>query len=251
MGKDMKNEFFDINKFPAESGILVFPISMSKISNSQNAQKCFEYMEHFTQNRKAVVKPHVGLNFVYGDYLYLHSDEKSHVLRNKFLPLIIGHRQNFINIIKRNPWYIQHAFGFTTWNQAFLECDSFMNYVGKLKQLYSQDKKLQKYIQEDLENFGKKKLDEHQLNFFLEEILLFYLIAKGKLKLHNEFVQGHEKWTLICYPGPPLKSEIYIFQKNPFKLSNPENKYENCYYDLDKKILYDYTRVDLETLWKK
>ncbi len=248
MPNDLKNNFFDINKFPSQSGIIVFPISMSKISNSQSAKSCLEYIEHFTQNRKAILKPHVGLNFIYGDSLYFHSNERAKSLRDKFIPLMINHKFNFLKIISKNPWYVQHAFEFETWSQVLLQSSSFLHYFGELKKIYKKDKQFQKYLLEDLKSFSKKKLDENQLDFFLEEILFFYLVSKGEIKLSNPFVQGHEKWTLFCYPGPPLKSEIYIFQKNPFKLSNKSNKFENSYYDLINKKLYDYDRVDLETI---
>lgn len=247
MKRNLKNQFFDINKFPATGGILVFPISLSKLSNAQSAEKCYKYMEHFTQNRKAVVKPLVGLNFIYGDYLYFHSDESASLLRNRFSPLISGHKNNFLKLLKKNPWYIEKAFNFTVWNQILLENKDFANYFGNLKKIYKKDKEFQKWIEKDLHDSGKKVLTENQLNFFLEEILVFYLLAKGKIPLHNDFVHGHEEWILSCYPGAPLYSEIYLFQKNFFKLQNPGNKYENCYYDLDKKILYDYSRVDLNS----
>ena len=93
-----------------------------------------------------------------------------------------------------------------------------------------------------------KKLDENQVNFILEETLFVYLIAKGKVALKNDYIQDHEKWILLCYPGKPLKSEIYFFQKNLFKLTHPRNQYENAFYDLEEKKLYDFTRTDLESL---
>jgi hypothetical protein len=33
---DLTNQFFDIKKLPAEWGILLFPISISRIANAQN-----------------------------------------------------------------------------------------------------------------------------------------------------------------------------------------------------------------------
>lgn len=243
--KDLTNQFFDLNHFPAQEGIIFFGISMSKISNSQDAKNCFNSIEHLV---KKIVKPQVGLNIIYSDYLYFNSDEKASVLKNKYLSLILSHKNNFLKILSKNPWYIQKSFSFITWNQLLLEIKDWTSYLGEVKKIYAKDKKFQKYLLEDLKLIGKKKADENELNFFLEEILLFYLIAKGKVRLHNEYVNGHEKWTLFCYPGKPLKSEIYLFQINPFKLKNSKNKFENSYYDLEEKKLYDYTRVDLENL---
>ena len=85
------------------------------------------------------------------------------------------------------------------------------------------------------------------INFILEEIAMFYLSQKGSFRLDNKFVTDTEKsWTLQAYPGKPLNSEVYLFQKNPLGLSNPKNPYENCYYDLEDKILYDYTRMNIK-----
>ena len=81
----------------------------------------------------------------------------------------------------------------------------------------------------------------------MEEITFNYLISKGKFALTNDFLGGHEQWILYCYPGKPLESEVYLYQKNPLKLHNPKNKYENCYYDLAGKKLYDFMRIDIET----
>jgi hypothetical protein len=73
---------------------------------------------------------------------------------------------------------------------------------------------------------------------------MFYLSQKGTFRMNNRFVTDAEKcWTLQAYPGKPLKSEIYLFQKNPLKLDNEKNPYQNCYYDLEDKVLYDYSRI--------
>lgn len=244
--KDLTNQFFDINKLPAKEGILLFPISMSRISNSQNAKSCFEFMKIFSPNK--IVKPMVGLNFIYGDFLYLYSDEKASELKNKFMSLIIPHKNEFLSILKKNPMLIQKGFSFTTWNQLYLESKDFVRLLSELKQIYSKDKEFQKYILEDLKKIGKKNLNENQLNFFLEENLMFYLILKGQVRLSNDFVQGHEKWILYCYPGKPLKSQIYLYQKNFFSLTNRKNKFEDCFYDLEEKKLYDFNKIDLKTL---
>jgi len=246
MKKDITNQFFDLNKLPAEEGILVFPISMSRISNSQNAKNCFEYMKNFSPNK--IIKPIVGLNFIYTDLLYLNFSENAIDIKNKFMPLASYHKNEFLKILSRNPIFIQKAFSFITWSQIYLESKDFIGLFGNLKKIYSKDKEFQKYVKEDSNSIGKTNLDDNQLNFFLEENLMSYLILKGKVRLSNNFIQGHEKWILYCYPGKPLKSQIYLFQQNFFGLMNRKNKYEDCFYDLEEKKLYDFKRVDLKTL---
>ena len=64
--------------------------------------------------------------------------------------------------------------------------------------------------------------------------------------LYKEFVEHLEKWILIAYPGKPLKSQMYFWQKNFFNLKNSQNAYENAFYDLDGKKLYDCKKIDLD-----
>lgn len=244
--QELVNTFFDINQLPPKEGILVFPISMSRISNSQNAKNCWDYIKIFSPNK--ITKPLVGLNFIYGDYLYFNSDDKASSLKNKFMPLILSHKNEFLKIVAKNQFYIEQAFSFNTWNQILLECKNYISLLGELKKYYNSDKKFQKYLLDDLKNSNKTKLDYNQINFFLEETLLFYLIIKGRVSLINYYVNGHEKWILWCYPGKPLKSQIYLIQNDIFGFDNKKNKFQNSFYDLEEKLLYDFNKIDLETL---
>ncbi len=243
--KGRVNKFFDINKLPADEGILVFPISMSRITTAQNAEKCWEQISHFSP--KKIIKPLVGVHFIYGDYLYFNSDEKASEIKKRMLTQMITHKNEFTKIVHNNPMYIEKAFSFTTWAQNYLDCKNFTSYFGQLRKMYHSDKKFQKYLAQDAEAY-KRDLNENQIRFFLDEILITHLMVKGEIPIRNEYVQNHEKWILFCYPGRPLKSHIYLHQKNPFKLENPKNKYENSFYDLEQKKLYDYTKVNIETL---
>lgn len=104
---ELVNKFFDINKFPAMEGMLVFPISMSRISNeSQSAKKYWEYIEHFNPSKIDKTKPEskVGVMFLYGDFLYLHSTEKASILKRRFMDLVASHRNSFNKIIKGDPY---------------------------------------------------------------------------------------------------------------------------------------------------
>ena len=239
-----KNEFFDINKFPSKEGMLVFGISMSHVSNIQSATKCFSYIEELV---KKIMYPYVGLSFLYSDNLYFYQKGEPAKLNKKFQQLMISHKNEFNKILNKNRWYIRDSFGFLSWNQALIEVKDFMNYFSKLKVIYKKDKIFQKYLKEDIK-ISKKKINEESILFILEEILVFYLVSKGKLKLPNKYLNGKEKWVLWCYPGKPLKSEFYFYQKNFFNLQNKENDYENSYYDLNEKKLYNYDKLDLKTL---
>ena len=238
-------DIFDINKLPAEPGILLFPISMSRISNAQSAQSCFEYIKIFSPDK--IIKPAVGVNVIYGDYLYFNSDEPANVLKSKFGNTILGHKNELLKIFAKNPMYIDKALSFSTWNQMLLEAKDFMRYIGELKKIYNADPIFKKYVAEDIAQYSKS-LSESNIDFILEETLMYYLLAKGEVTLRNEFVQGTHTWILWCYPGKPLKSMLYIQQTNPFKLSNPKNVYEHSLYDLEEQKLYHASKIDLASL---
>lgn len=241
-----KNKFYDINKLPPEKGLLLFGLSMNKLLNRQSAEKCMEDIRHLGWEK--ISKPLVGLNFIYSDFLYLYSDKPAPELKHSFMNQVIGHRNSMQRLIEKNhmEFQIQHAFNYMVWNQLYVGTKDFNNLFSKLKKIYQEDSKFQKYLKEDCEAFGKEMKD-NQVNFFLEEVLMMYLAMKNQIKFPNEYIENNQKWILWCYPGKPIKSEIYMHQLNPFKLDWPENPYQSCQYDLDAKLLIDFNRVDLET----
>jgi hypothetical protein len=241
-----KNKFRDIHKLPDEKGLIIFGLSMSKLGNRQNAKNCMEDIKKLATDK--VKKPLIGLNFIYGDFLHLYSDRPAPELKHSFMNQVIDHRNSLQRIIEKNctTFQIQHGFNYMVWNQLYVGTTDFNRLFDKIKKLYKEDLKFQKYIEEDCEAFGREVKD-NQVNFFLEEVLMMYLISKNQIKLPNEYVENQQKWILWCYPGKPLKSEVYIQQLNPFNLNWPENPYQNCQYDLDAKVLIDFNKVDLET----
>lgn len=247
---EKKRQFFDINKLPKDYGILFFPISISRAENNngQTPEQCFDYLSHFSP--KKISAPKIGLNMIYGDFLYMHSRDSASSLKAKFMSIVLKHKNGFQKIIKKhwNELQIQHAFAFQVWNQLYLDYKDrdFALDFANIKKIYQQDEYFQKLVRDDA-IFCNREINDEQLNFFLEEHLMFYLISKKRVSLSNEYVQGREQWILYCYPGVPLKGQIYLYQKNFFKLSAPENIYENCAYDLQSKLLVDLTKIDLDT----
>lgn len=242
--KPGKNQFFDIKPLK-DWTLFVFPISMTNIDTKQSVGKCIKYVSYF--NEKKVGAPKLGLNVVYGDFLYLNSDEKAKKLKKKFMVQMAHHNSGIKKAIykRRKEFQIQHAFNFESWSNLYLQVKgNFNEYLLRIKKIYEKDKLLQKYIKEDAK-FYKRKLDKNQLDFFLEEHLMFYLISYGMIHFRNEYVQGRERNRLICYPGVPPKAVIYFLQKNPFKFKT-DNLFVGQYNLLNKKF-YDANNFDLET----
>lgn len=240
------NKFFDINKLPAEKGLLLFGLSMNKLQNRQSAENCLEDIRHFSPSK--VSKPLVGLNFIYSDFLYLYSDKPAPELKQSFMNEVIHHRNGVQKLLEKSniEFQIQHAFNYMVWNQLYVGTKDFNQKFLELKKIFASDEKFKKYMEEDCQVFGRD-MQENQVNFFLEEILMFYLLSKNQVKLPNEYIENNQKWVLFCYPGRPLKSCAYLYQLNPFKLEWKENPYQNSFYDLESKELVDFNRVDLET----
>lgn len=247
MNKGLKiNTFFDINKLPPKKGLLLFGLSMNRLLNRQSAERCLEDIRHFSPSR--VSKPLIGLNFIYSDFLYLYSDTPAPELKNSLMNLVIDHRNGMQKLLEKNfiEFQIQHAFNYIVWNQLYVGTNNFNFLFDKLKKIYQKDTKFQKYLEEDCQIFGREMKD-NQVNFFLEEALMVYLLNKNQIKLPNEYIENNQEWVLFCYPGKPIKSIVYIHQLDPFKLDWKSNPYQNSFYDLEANQLIDCDRVDLET----
>jgi hypothetical protein len=240
----MKEEFHDINQLPQDEGLLIFGISMSRIGNAQSAESCLGYIKHM--GTKINRTEGIGAVFLYGDYLYFHSSESAKSLRDRYSELMMAHKNGFLNaLFKDDKSWIKKAFSFYTFGQTMLDnSEIFTSALTKVRSLYESDEVFREYVDEDRVSANKES-NEAGITFILEEITFFYLAAKGELTFNNRFVANTERWILQCYPGKPLKSETYLFQKNPLQLSNPKNKYENSFYDLEGKKLYDYLEIDL------
>jgi hypothetical protein len=241
-----KNVFYDINKLPPEKGLLLFGLSMNRLLNRQDAEHCLEDIRYLGINKMS--KPLIGLNFIYSDFLYLYSNKPAPELKHTFMNLVIDHRNSMQNLIEKHSreFQIQHGFNYMVWNQLYVGTKNFNHLFEELKRIYKNDARFQKYLRLDCETFNKD-MEENQVNFFLEEVLMMYLLRKNQIKLPNEYIEGNQKCILFCYPGKPLRSEIYIHQLNPFDLSWNENPYQDVNYDLEARQLIDFNNVDLDT----
>jgi hypothetical protein len=193
-----------------------------------------------------IVKPAVGLNIIYADSLYYNSSNKAQNLKRKYEPLIHGHKYAFVRLLEKHPQYIQPSFSFLSWSQVLLDVKEFFGFFGELKKIYQDDPLFKSLVWMDAHHAGK--ITDNKENFILEESLLFYLASKGRVRLHNDFINDKQKWILWCYPGKPLLSEVYLYKKNFFKLQNSQNIYENSFYDLTDKKLYDFSKIEIEEL---
>ena len=144
-----KNKFFDINKLPSEKGLLLFGLSMNKLSSRQNAEHCMEDIRHLATDK--ISKPLVGLNFIYSDFLYLYSDKPAPELKYSFMNQIIDHRNSVQRLVEKShmEFQIQHGFNYMVWSQLYVGTKDFNHLFRQLKEIYKADTKFQKYLDQE------------------------------------------------------------------------------------------------------
>lgn len=241
---EQNNELHDINKFPATWGMLLFPISMSRIDNSQSPQEYETFLKNFTSK---VQVPKVGIHFFYTEGLYMNFEEKAFETKNAFIQKMVNHKNGVKKILKKNfrEFQIEKAFTFQSWFQMCLSSNDFLSVFKQAKDFYDTDNKFQELIKKDSQLVGRE-LDEKQLQFFLEEFTFSYLAVYGKFEITNSYVEGKEEWELLAYPGKPFLSQIYFVQKNILNFEKKEKSYIG-HYDLTEKKYYDFLAIDVDT----
>lgn len=243
MPRPKENEFHDVNKFPKEPGIFYLGLSMPLLNNIQNPKELYKMDLEIIKKLRA---SNTGVHVVYTDNLYLYSNKPAIELKLKHQKMIEDHKKGWLKLIKKNIYLIPKAFSFLTWSQLLLDCPDFSIYLNKFKEIYEKDKKLKECVKKDIERVGRE-VSEHTVGYILEEILLDYLLTKGKVMIKNDYTQNKHGWILNCYYGKPHSSHVYLHQKNFFKLNNKKNTYEDSWYDLKNKKLYDFKRINIET----
>lgn len=243
-GKPGPNQFHDINKLPKEWGIIVFPISMSRIGNAQSPTACLETLAFFTNKVSA---NRGGVHFLYTEGLYMNLEKDAWETKNRFSQSAVNHMRGIKRLVAKNykKYQIDSAFSFTSWFQMYLSHPSFFQIYKATENLYKTDKKFREAIAQDAKE-QKRRLDPQQLSFYLEEHTLSYLLLNRQIEIANDFVHGREEWVLLTYPGRPPRGQIYLYQKDPLHLNKDVNPYKGQY-DTQSRRFIDYRNVDLES----
>lgn len=185
----VKNELYDINQLPNSNGLLFFPISLSRITNTQSAKQYLDWLLHF-YNKITSGSEGVGVSILYGDYLYMHTSETSPAqMRSKFLDVMSQHRREMVSLMKKTHM-VPSAVEFLTWGGLLFDNYTiFLDYKRQLNQFISEDSNWEACLVADADG---RELTNKQRDFFLEESLLLYLINKEVIKLPNSFVKSQQ-----------------------------------------------------------
>ncbi len=243
MTKPGINEFFDVNKFPRSPGIFYFALSMPLLNNIQHPKELYAADEHIISK---ISTSNTGVQVVYTDNLYLYSDKPAVELKLKHQKMVESHKQGWLKFIRQNVYMVPKAFTFMTWNQLQLDCANFSHYFGEVYKAYETDVRLKGLVEADILGTGRE-ITANTVGYMLEEILLDYLVMKGQVRLRNDYTLDQEVWILNTYHGKPHRSHVYLHQSNFLDLHNEKNVYENSWYDVLNRKLYDFERLDIDT----
>lgn len=240
----MEQELFDINKFPATWGMLILPISMSRIDTGQSPAEYENFLKDFTSKVQA---PKVGIHFFYTEGLYMNVEENAYETKNAFIQKMINHKNGVKKFVKKNflEFQIEKAFSFQSWFQMCLSSDDFLSVLKQAKDLVDSDEVFRRLLKDDADKIGRP-FNEKQIQFFLEEFVFSYLAMYSKFEINNPYVEGKEEWGLLCYPGKPFLSQIYFIQKNICGFEKKQKSFIGHYDLLDKKY-YDFLKIDVNT----
>lgn len=229
-----EGKLYDINRLPTD-GYIIFPISMSRISNSQNAEKCYKWLEFF-ESKISVL----GLDvvFLYTNGLYYNNDQSALEIRKKTNGQMISHSNAIRNLVIKKRKYLPQAMHFVPWDYIILNSPKYEEYYLKLKKLDKEDKEFHKLILEALKD---RKENEANLTFIIEEIVVTHIIRQKLIELPKTLVKK-DNFRLIAYPGPPLKADIYQWKKKILPQSNDFPFYAS-HYDIENEVIYNFDEL--------
>jgi hypothetical protein len=229
-----EHKLHDINKVPTD-GYLVFPLSMSRISNAQSAEECHKWLEFF-EDKLSVF----GLDvvFLYTNGLYYNNEQSSLEVRKKTNGQMISHSNAVRNIVLKKRKYMPQALHFLPWDYIVLNSPQYEEFYLKLKKLDKEDKEFHELILEDLND---RKESEANVSFIIEEIVVTHLIRQKLVELPKTLVKK-DNFRLIVYPGQPLKSDIYQW-KNKILPQSKDFSFYASHYDISNKAIYNFDEV--------
>ena len=233
--------FYDINKLPSD-GYLIFPLSMSRLSGGQSAEKCYEWIKHFEDKISSV-----GIDgvFLYTNGLYYNNDDSALSVRKRTNNQMLSHRNALLKLVVKSKKYVPQAMHFLPWDYTILNCPQYEEFFQKLVKLKQTDKIFAALLKEGLKD---REESEANLSFLIEEIVVTHLIRQKMVDLPKTLVKS-DKFRLIIYPGSYFKADLYQWKKKilPQKETkvNNTNPYYASHYDCEKNILYNFDEIDL------
>lgn len=226
---------FDINKIK-EDGYLVLPLSMSRLATGQSPEFCYGIFEEFLNKLETFSN---DIILLYTNGLYFNSEEISFENRKKTTQQALNHIYNLRNLVEKKKQFIPGAIHYLPIDYVLFNSPFFKEFFGTLKDLESKDETFHNLLVADSRD---RQDTEANMNFLIEEIVVAHIIRQKLVDLPRTLVKT-DAWRLIAYPGKPLASDIYQWQKRVLPQKEKTNPYAGAQYDLAAKqlVIFDET----------
>jgi len=234
----MKEKFYDINKLPKD-GYIVFPLSMSRLSNGQSPEELNKMLEYF-ENK--IITMGIDVVLLYTNGLYFNSDDNAINIRKKTNGQMLSHKNAFLKLILKERKYFPQAIHFLPWDYVILNSPKFQEYYEKLIKLKNKDLQFKKLVIDGLKG---REPTEANLNFVIEELVVTHLIRQNLIEFPKTLVK-EDKFRLVVYPGSYLKADLYQWKNKvlPQQKEKNINPYYASQYNFTEKIIYDFDKME-------
>lgn len=244
----LEDQFFDINRIPG-NGLLVFPLSMSRLFLGQDPKTLYDFLCHFEKKFEEMT---VDVVFIYTNGLYFNTRCVSSTLRKKTNAQMLTHKSELSNLIKKGKKFPPKSIHYIPWDYLILQADNYLSIHSSISKLLESDLFFKTLI--NLET--RTSLDESPENraFIIEETIVTHLI-RNKLVTLPTTLSDPNGWRLIIYNGRCLIPDVYLYQTNSLPQNKP-NESEGWFtqltasamYNMKRNILVDYNKVNINDL---
>jgi len=228
---------FDISRIE-DDGYLILPLSMSRLATGQSPEYCYEVIESFAKKLETFSNDVVLL---YTNGLYFNSEEVSFENRKKTTQQALNHIYAFRNLVEKKKQFIPGAIHYLPIDYVIFNSPAFKDFNEKLKKLEQEDEKFREML---VSNSRDHTYSEANVNFLLEEIVVAHLLRQKLVDLPRTLVKT-DTWRMLVYPGAPLTSDIYQWQKNVLPKEDATNPFAGAQYNWETKQLIIFDEVAL------
>ena len=237
----MNNQLFDINKLPTD-GYLVFPLSMSRLAGGQTPDDCFNALSFFETK---VTKSGIDIVFLYTNGLYFNSTDTALDVRIRTNNQMLQHKNRLEALILKEKKIVPQAIHYLPLDYVLLQYNGFANCVATLQKLKETDSVFKHLLEQGL---GGREPNDANISFLIEEIVENHLMREELVGFPKTLVR-EDTFRLMVYPGSYFAADLYQYKKKILPINKQKkNFYGNAQYDLEKKILYNFDKMDLPTI---
>lgn len=244
----LEDQFFDINRIPG-NGVLVFPLSMSRLFAGQDPKTLYDFLCLFDEK---IEERTVDIVFIYTNGLYFNNRASSSTLRKKTTAQMLTHKQELANLFKKNKKFPPKSIHFIPWDYLILQAENYLTIQSLLNKLVDSDSTFKALINLESKNNADDCLESQA--FIIEETIVTYLIRNKLVQLPNTLCEP-DGWRLIFYQGRCLIPDVYLYQNNllpQVKLDKTKGWFaqltSSAMYNMKRNILVDYNKVMLNNL---